>query len=101
MIRTSLSMLLSPNQQASHGNMDHHLREDHLFHCVDYLRQAITCAADTTLEAEKAFPDFNNKLGVDGWGDKHGCRNFSAVFELTERLGSEDYHGLQHGGTDT
>ena len=50
----------------------------HMMHCFDYLRQALMCSADTTLErlqsgSEGLLPS------VDGWGTTHECRDFQQV----------------------
>ncbi|KAK2827870.1 hypothetical protein FQN49_007256 [Arthroderma sp. PD_2] len=46
----------------------------HVGHCVDYLRQALMCAADTNLEAL----DKNNHS--DGWAMVRTCRDFDKVY---------------------
>ena len=45
----------------------------HFMHCVDYLRQSILCAADTTVEGSG-----------NGWGATHVCKNFDDVKEWAE-----------------
>lgn len=52
--------------------------DDHIYHCFDYIRQAIMCHGDTTLEKARTV---NGKLvrGVDGWGVEHECRNYEAI----------------------
>lgn len=45
----------------------------HSAHCFDYLRQALMCAADTTLEGKtEAGP---------GWGSEHECTDYDALLE--------------------
>ncbi|KAF2963953.1 hypothetical protein GQX73_g9616 [Xylaria multiplex] len=47
----------------------------HLWHCWDYLRQAIMCHGDTTLEwVHQGDP------GSSGWGYEHKCNDYEAVF---------------------
>lgn len=54
-------------------------RAAHLDHCFDYLRQAITCAADMTVEWAKVEFD-GTRRQVDGWGIPHAqCRDPDAV----------------------
>ncbi|KAF2832425.1 hypothetical protein CC86DRAFT_279810 [Ophiobolus disseminans] len=59
----------------------HELEEDHhwhMIHCFDYMRQAIMCSADMSLEGlETTFPDHNG--GSDGWDSKHVCKDPKAV----------------------
>ncbi len=51
---------------------DYHL--NHVSHCIEYLRQAILCSADTSLEGETgAFATST------GWGQKHICVDFDAL----------------------
>ncbi|KEZ43964.1 hypothetical protein SAPIO_CDS4171 [Scedosporium apiospermum] len=45
----------------------------HSSHCFDYLRQAIMCAADTTLEGDTEYGP--------GWGSKHECKDYDAVLK--------------------
>ncbi|MCJ1357639.1 MAG: hypothetical protein MMC33_007635 [Icmadophila ericetorum] len=58
------------------GNLDE-VNHIHLAHCWDYLRQALMCYSDTTLEWLPAPPD---DIGSTGWGYQHTCRNFDAVY---------------------
>lgn len=47
-------------------------------HCFDYLRQAIMCAGDMTLERTAIEAD--GTRSVTGWGDRHVCpRDFEAA----------------------
>lgn len=61
---------------ARSGNLDE-INNNHLMHCWDYLRQAIICAGDTTLEWIQAPP---NNTGSTGWGYQHVCKDYSAIF---------------------
>ncbi|KAI0976460.1 hypothetical protein F4678DRAFT_417223 [Xylaria arbuscula] len=52
----------------------------HSAHCFDYLRQSITCAADTNLEGEtEAGP---------GWGSDHICIDYDAVLDWANEHGA-------------
>lgn len=53
----------------------------HIGHCFDYLRQAIMCAADTTLEW--AIPNKASVRTVDGWGVTHDCRSWDDAVDWT------------------
>lgn len=48
----------------------------HAQHCLNYLRQTILCAADTTLE-----PFVNPGIGI---GVVHQCRDWTQVYEWAE-----------------
>ncbi|KAI3390390.1 hypothetical protein diail_9825 [Diaporthe ilicicola] len=62
---------------AKSGNLDE-VNMQHLSHCWDYLRQAIMCHSDTTLEWLGPPP---HDRGSTGWGYEHQCRDYTAVFE--------------------
>ncbi|KAK3368334.1 hypothetical protein B0H63DRAFT_528702 [Podospora didyma] len=68
-------------------NMTHRLPHDyhvHFLHCIDYLRQGITCAGDTALEPHSALdPD---DLGpLDGsWQGMHVCKDYGEVLGYLE-----------------
>lgn len=55
------------------------LNTKHLVHCWEYLRQAIMCSADTTLEW--IGPD---ETGTTGWGYEHSCKDFGAIHAWAE-----------------
>ncbi|KFY34128.1 hypothetical protein V494_07032 [Pseudogymnoascus sp. VKM F-4513 (FW-928)] len=65
----------SENQAAEHN----------LGHCFDYLRQAVMCAGDTTLETALVNEDGDVVPGFDGWGDAHECRSYEAIFDFAEK----------------
>ena len=54
----------------------------HMKHCFDYLRQALMCGADTTLEGLRSGPD-GVLANVDGWGATHECRNYQEIYDWT------------------
>jgi len=55
------------------------LSEAHLYHCFDYLRQAIMCSGDTTLEKVVDFSGLKLPM-TDGWGSQHECRDYDAIY---------------------
>jgi len=69
----------------------HSLDPDHVNHCFDYLRQAIMCSADMSLEKVKVDEYGNPKLAVRGWGTEHKCRNWETVLAFV------DVHGITTG----
>lgn len=52
--------------------------ELHVEHCFDYLRQALLCCGDTTLEWPSEYPD-GRVLNVDGLGISHQCRDIDSA----------------------
>lgn len=61
---------------------DEHL--GHLDHCFDYLRQAVMCAGDMTLEPAVEYKEIGRK-GVAGWDVEHNCRSFQAMKDFAEQ----------------
>lgn len=53
---------------------DYHL--NHVSHCVEYLRQAILCSADTSLEGETGAASTST-----AWGQMHMCKDFDALLD--------------------
>ena len=78
------------------GNED---LENHVTHCISYLRQSLKCAADISLEPYKV--ELN---GVDGLFSNRQCRNYDAVYHWAERFRyserkSIDNHQAHDGST--
>ena len=69
-------------------NMEH-LKPPHMRHCFDYLRQALLCSADSTLEPW--HPDLG---GVTGWGFPRVCRNYDELKLWAEEMRTNDYEGF-------
>ncbi|KAL8920390.1 MAG: hypothetical protein Q9208_006271 [Pyrenodesmia sp. 3 TL-2023] len=56
----------------------------HTAHCFDYLRQALMCFGDMTLEGARVEED-GSREHVDGWGMEHQCRSWDSVIDWTVR----------------
>jgi hypothetical protein len=55
--------------------------QNQLDRCFDYLRQALMCAGDTTLEHAVVINE--TVIGdTDGWGIEHRCRDWNAIFNF-------------------
>ncbi|TKA79592.1 hypothetical protein B0A55_03354 [Friedmanniomyces simplex] len=50
-------------------------QEEHVFHCFDYVRQALMCAGDMTVEWPRTEAD-GRRFAVDGWGITHECKDW-------------------------
>ncbi|KAF1349382.1 hypothetical protein EJ07DRAFT_140339 [Lizonia empirigonia] len=57
----------------------------HNDHCFNYLRNAIMCTADTTLEGQALTHGERETPGTDGTGAVHVCRDYDGVFTWAER----------------
>ncbi|KAF2772422.1 hypothetical protein EJ03DRAFT_348799 [Teratosphaeria nubilosa] len=55
-------------------------REEHVWHCFDYLRQAVMCAGDMTVEWPRTEED-GRRFAVDGWGVTHQCADWNAILQ--------------------
>ncbi|KAH9828457.1 hypothetical protein Tdes44962_MAKER02375 [Teratosphaeria destructans] len=54
-------------------------QEQHVWHCFDYLRQAVMCAGDMTVEWPRTEED-GSRFAVDGWGITHQCADWVSRF---------------------
>ncbi|KAI1409258.1 hypothetical protein F5Y13DRAFT_193498 [Hypoxylon sp. FL1857] len=61
----------------------------HIRHCFDYIRQALMCAADTSLEVLDQETHLTN-----GWGQPKQCRNYEQVFAWAERYANSTDTGI-------
>ncbi|KAI0074341.1 hypothetical protein K474DRAFT_1665530 [Panus rudis PR-1116 ss-1] len=76
--------------------MNDEVQIEHAHHCLNYLRQAILCNADLTLEPEirEGTEDVGEGLGVT-----HVCRDWSKVYAFVEQNEVEWKHWLQSRNT--
>lgn len=51
----------------------------HNNHCFNYLRNAIMCASDTTLEGQAQDNTSRENVGTDGTGGTHVCRDYEEL----------------------
>ncbi|CAI6277560.1 unnamed protein product [Periconia digitata] len=72
------------------GSGAHHA-DSHMQHCFDYLRQALMCASDTSLEERS-----DEISGVKGWGTTHQCRDFESVKEWAEMHRYSEEKGIHN-----
>ncbi|KAH8757165.1 hypothetical protein F5882DRAFT_523755 [Hyaloscypha sp. PMI_1271] len=64
---------------------------EHTSHCVEYLRQSILCAADTSMEGETgAWPDST------AWGQRHTCKDYNALMEMANERSIWDLSNARH-----
>ncbi|OBT61551.1 hypothetical protein VE03_08911 [Pseudogymnoascus sp. 23342-1-I1] len=75
-IKDALDHNKAPGKHQAAGN--------NLSQCFDYLRQAIMCAGDTTLETAVVNADGHLGRSFDGWGDVHECRSYQTIFDFAE-----------------
>ena len=57
----------------------------HNDHCFDYLRNAVMCMADTTLEGQIEREGWDGEAGTDGTGAVHVCRSWDEVKGWAEK----------------
>jgi len=75
------------------GLNEDQMSDQHIYHCVDYLRQAIMCNGDTTLERGRVV-DGKVTRGVDGWGIQHECRDFDAIYAFADAHKTRNITGI-------
>ncbi|KAK4222472.1 hypothetical protein QBC38DRAFT_427227 [Podospora fimiseda] len=108
MLRSYITGVPHGNHQ-HHGRHEHHdekpqvmdkLDEPHMIHCLDYLAQAIVCAADDTIEPFRLKKVGNNTFVsiVDGSDTLHHCRNSKAIFDIVKSAGANPIHLKQRLG---
>jgi len=64
----------------------------HWPHCLDYMRQAIICAADDTIEREKVV-NGTRTFKIDGMTDHRQCKDSTHIYELLREHGLPDAKG--------
>lgn len=57
---------------------------NHASHCVNYLRQAVLCSADGTLEGPDVHPEAGQSR-LRGWGVSHECRPWDRLMDFRDR----------------
>ncbi|KAL6802685.1 hypothetical protein GGI42DRAFT_353798 [Trichoderma sp. SZMC 28013] len=81
----------------SDDHLDHLTDPTHLDHCFDYLRQAIMCAGDMTLEKAHVV-DGVILDAVVGWDVEHQCRDWRTMFDFAVEHRVKSTNGiLNHG----
>ncbi|OJJ42289.1 hypothetical protein ASPZODRAFT_20615 [Penicilliopsis zonata CBS 506.65] len=87
-----LSILMS-RLGTSHEEFATHTPEqlEHVSHCVEYLRQAILCSADTSLEGEAGAWAVST-----AWGQKHTCKDYDALIEVANERAMWDLSHSRH-----
>jgi hypothetical protein len=60
-----------------------HIRLEHVAHCFDYLRQALMCAGDMTIEHSMMEPLGQKRVTTDGWGVEHQCSDWDEMTAWT------------------
>ena len=91
----STSSAQHPTKRAGH-HMSHAM---HLGHCLDYIRQAIMCTGDMTLEKAALHksvedPDGPEVIGVRGWGTAHECKSWEAIYDFTRQHRASEYKNV-------
>jgi hypothetical protein len=70
-------------------NKDFTLVEEHALvhndHCFNYLRNAILCCGDITLEGQTLTPERKDVASTDGTGVVHACRNYVEIVSWAEK----------------
>lgn len=75
-------------------DQEHHTEHDlyHMDHCIEYIRQAVLCSADTSLET--TWLTSKGQRYATGGNTTHVCNNFAALKEWAERNRFNDHKSL-------
>lgn len=65
----------------------------HEYHCIDYLRQSIMCAGDTTLDYAEAHED-GTRAGFSGANSTHQCRDWNSIVDWAVENRAGDKTGI-------
>ncbi|KAF3018842.1 hypothetical protein E8E14_006235 [Neopestalotiopsis sp. 37M] len=94
MLAEEFSNLLGNNKHVAHEDMSDELMMWHIRHCFEYLKNSLTCCADTALEGQKSDTD---EPATDGFGAYHVCRDFDSVYDWAREHRISDQGGYPHG----
>ncbi|KAM0723823.1 hypothetical protein Q7P37_000813 [Cladosporium fusiforme] len=98
-VRTFLFTLKSSvDYNTSSETYEHMLKpqEDHVYHCFDYIRQALMCNADLTVEWPRTEEN-GERVAVDGWGVTHQCKNWDSVLDFMAKYRIPNAWGSEIG----
>ncbi|KAM3064735.1 hypothetical protein ACMFMF_011780 [Clarireedia jacksonii] len=70
------------------------VESEHVEHCFEYLRQAVLCSGDLTIEPSNPIPGITP---ISGWNVTHQCLDYAS---LREYISEQDswYHSSVEGG---
>ncbi|EME44319.1 hypothetical protein DOTSEDRAFT_71978 [Dothistroma septosporum NZE10] len=78
-----LGMMKSSWHKIESGEPINNRRHGHFPHCIEYLRQAVMCQADLTLEP--AMDPMHWPIGTSGWDVTHRCKDWDAVLDAVKQ----------------
>lgn len=76
MVKTTLDTVLE--EPDYYTNQHQHVLH-HTFHCIDWLRQALVCNADLSLDATANYRSY-------GQDSEHKCRDFGEIWDWANNL---------------
>lgn len=74
---------LADDDPRLHGHLKAEAHSQHTDHCFDYLRQAVMCAGDMTIEWAREERYGQEPFTVDGWSVSHQCKSWDAAVQWT------------------
>jgi hypothetical protein len=82
-------------QSLRSGTRSKYGEHDHSGHCLDYLRQALMCAVDTTIEWPGSEEEEKLTIGpTNSNGVEHQCRDWDAVYRFAVDHRATDGKGI-------
>ncbi|KAK4498486.1 hypothetical protein PRZ48_011144 [Zasmidium cellare] len=95
MLRNALNSMRSEGKIMTHDAGDDD--QDplvHVDHCIDYLRQAIMCSGDMTLEHYTMLDNGTLGPGVNGYFVNHQCKNWDSIVDFATNHRSRNVQGI-------
>jgi len=91
-----LAVLRHVIREYAKGNKSRFAGAGHEYHCLDYIRQSILCAGDTTLDYAEMSDGYGlaGSGGFSGAGSKHQCRDWNAIRDFMIENRSGDKEGI-------
>ncbi|ROT40193.1 hypothetical protein SODALDRAFT_90578 [Sodiomyces alkalinus F11] len=70
---------------------------EHIRHCFEYLRLALMCYGDTTLEGiNDVTLNFQHDGGAAKAGSRHVCKNYDQVYDWAQQHRADNVAGIVH-----
>ncbi|KAF2010397.1 hypothetical protein BU24DRAFT_427525 [Aaosphaeria arxii CBS 175.79] len=93
---TLLNHVASGDQEAALKESLKQQENTHTGHCFDYLRQALMCAGDMSMEWPRDEPDGSKRRHVDGWDIPHKCKSWDTIWQymMTNAYNASKYDDI-------
>ncbi|KAJ6191703.1 hypothetical protein J3E72DRAFT_175570, partial [Bipolaris maydis] len=69
-------MIATIHAGAARGTKIHQDRQEHIEHCLAYLKESLVCCGDTAFEGQSSKSELPS---TSGFGSYHVCKNFDEI----------------------